>query len=527
VFTQADRISVPEAQSKQGTGDEATKPKLDAVNQSDAGVESPASKKSVTRKIMDALEDYERRGGLALFHTPGKESFAQIRMGEHRETYPVRSKQFRHWLNMATWRIIGTPATRTVLDTVIEFLDSKACINGPKIPVYTRIAAVNGKIYIDLGTPEWNAVEVTSEGWEIVRTPPVQFRRHQNMAPLPIPKKGGDIAKLRPFINLSHDRDWYLLIAFIIAAFRGRGPFVILLLIGPQGAAKTTTARIIKKLIDPAVNADLRSLPKDEKDLGVYAKHSYALAFDNVSRITPWLSDALCRISTGAGQGGRQLYTDDEESILDAVRPICLNGIEEFAERADLLDRAITTELSRIDEKKRKDEETFWQEFEAVWPEVFGGLLGALAEGLKNYPTVKLDKLPRMADFVRWVVACEPRLGWKPGAFMKAYTRNNNEAVASALETDSVAQAVRDFIRVSQEWTGTATELLNLLKANAPDLELPEDAKGLSNRLRRCQPSLWRVGVQVKFKKSGDRRIFIKAKPGKQSETRRNGRCRR
>ena len=63
---------------------------------------------------------------------------------------------------------------------------------------------------------------------------------------------------------------------------------------------------------------------------------------------TPWLSDALCRLATGGGFGTRQLYSDDEESLFEARRPVLLNGIEEVAVRGDLLDRSLIVTLSPI-----------------------------------------------------------------------------------------------------------------------------------------------------------------------------------
>ena len=37
----------------------------------------------------------------------------------------------------------------------------------------------------------------------------------------------------------------------------------------------------------------------------------------------------------------RELYTDQDETILDVQRPVMLNGIEEIVTRNDLLDRSI------------------------------------------------------------------------------------------------------------------------------------------------------------------------------------------
>ena len=49
---------------------------------------------------------------------------------------------------------------------------------------------------------------------------------------------------------------------------------------------------------------------------------SARLAFDNLSSVPHWLSDALCRLATGGSFAVRQLYTDDEEVLFEATRPI-------------------------------------------------------------------------------------------------------------------------------------------------------------------------------------------------------------
>src|SRR5215470_5157569 len=87
--------------------------------------------------------------------------------------------------------------------------------------------------------------------------------------------------------------------------------------------------------------APLRSLSREERELMIAANNGYLLAFDNVSGLPIWLSDALCRLASGGSFAVRQLYTDDEEVLFEAARPILLNGIEEVVSHPDLGDRAI------------------------------------------------------------------------------------------------------------------------------------------------------------------------------------------
>jgi hypothetical protein len=86
-----------------------------------------------------------------------------------------------------------------------------------------------------------------------------------------------------------------------------------------HGTAKSFGTRVLRNLIDPCSTA-LRSQPSDGRDLAIAAKNCWIVALDNVSGISPWLSDALCRLSTGGGFGTRQLYTDSEEGLFNASR---------------------------------------------------------------------------------------------------------------------------------------------------------------------------------------------------------------
>ena len=106
-------------------------------------------------------------------------------------------------------------------------------------------------------------------------------------------------------------------------------------------------------LIDPRADA-LRSEPKSPRNLMIAASTTWLLAFDNLSGVWAWLSDALCRLATGGGFATRALYSDDEESHFSATRPLLLNGIDDVAERPDLLDRADLFACQTISEEDRR-----------------------------------------------------------------------------------------------------------------------------------------------------------------------------
>ena len=59
-------------------------------------------------------------------------------------------------------------------------------------------------------------------------------------------------------------------------------------------------------------------------------------------------------LATGGGFAVRQLYTDQDEVLFEAARPVILNGIEDIVERPDLADRAVFLTLEPIPEERRR-----------------------------------------------------------------------------------------------------------------------------------------------------------------------------
>jgi hypothetical protein len=206
-------------------------------------------------------------------------------------------------------------------------------------------------------------LKVTASGYEIVKNPQVRFIRHRGMLALPTPQQGGNVATLANYLNCDCNSDFALFVAWLLGAFSPTGPYPILILEGPPGSAKTTAAQTGRSLIDPN-EAALRTLPKDEWDLRVYAKNSHVLAFDNLSGLSPGMADALCRMSTGGAFSKRKLYTDHDEVLFQGSRPMILNGIDRLTGRSDLVDRAIVLELPLIDERKRKTERELTADFD-------------------------------------------------------------------------------------------------------------------------------------------------------------------
>ena len=442
----------------------------------------------------------------ALFHTPDGRCFADIEVNSHRETWAVRSNGCRRWLARRYYEETRNTAGAEVFQTALNLAEARAQYDSPEIDVHVRVAEFNGKLYIDLCDVEWQAIEVDASGWRILQRPPVRFRRCPGMAALPMPVAGGAIDALRPFLNVGSDEDFVLVVSWLLMCMRARGPYPVLVLSGEQGSAKSTFSELLRGLVDPNT-APLRALPREERDLYVSASNSHLLAFDNVSDLQPLMSDSLCRLATGGSFAIRQLYTDGDEILFNATRPIILNGIEDVVTRPDLADRALFLKLEPIAEDQRKPDVELREHFRAEQPKILGALLDMLVEGLKRLPEVKLPTLPRMADFAMLATACETK-SWPKGTFWRAYAGNRESAVQDMIDADPTAAIVCSLVAESGEWFGTASDLVGIVKTMSGGSSFgakvwPASPSALSGKLRRVAPFLRKAGIEISFHRQG------------------------
>jgi hypothetical protein len=443
---------------------------------------------------------------VALFHTPDGSGYADLDINGHRETWPIRAKGFRRWLARRFFEETGGAPSSEALQSALNVIEAKAHFDAPERQVHIRVGGLDGRLYLDLGDEAWRAIEIDATGWRIVDNPPVRFRRASGMKAMPIPARGGSIETLRSFLNVQTDADFVLVVAWALACLRNRGPYPVIVLSGEQGSAKSTFSAILRALLDPNT-APLRALPREDRDLFIAASNGHVLAFDNVSGLPAWISDTLCRLATGGGFAVRQLYSDQDEVLFDAARPVILNGIEDIVTRPDLADRAVFLTLEPIPEERRRPEQELWAAFEAERPRLLGVLLDAVAKGLAELPRTKLDKLPRMADFALWATACETAL-WPSGTFWSAYCGNRDEAVDGVIDADPIAATVRALMQARTEWTGTASDLLGALAEMAGERVAksktwPDSPRALAGRLRRAATFLRKVGIDIGFEREG------------------------
>ena len=437
------------------------------------------------------------------FHTADKIPYADIWIEGNRHTYPVRAKAFRLWLSgeylNSTEKGIGSQTLQDTLST----LEAIAIFRGETRQVNLRTAEQQDKIYIDLGTPDWKAIEIDSSGWRLVSDPPVRFWRPESLLPLPYPVEGGSLDELKELLNVDGSA-WILIITFLLFCFCPGKTYPVLVISAHRGSGKTAAAEIIKGLIDPG-KAALIKLQGDTLKLAVTLSRRWLAVYDNVGHISSEQSDDLCRVATNFGYSTRTLHTTDEETTFELTRPQIITAIDALVTRDDLADWVLMVQLPEITEKERLPQAKLNAKVEAAKPRILGALLTALSQILAAIPDTKPDTLPRMADYALFAIASEKALGLKDGDFMKVFNQSRQQSRQVVIESSPVGEAIVRLMEnypIPQSWKGTASQLLKELEKHTDEATyrsryFPKASNLLSRQLKRLTPDLKSVGINL------------------------------
>ena len=431
----------------------------------------------------------------------GYASFEQEHQGRtHKEHWEISSTGFTEWIARLAYTELGKAPSNETLTTVKNALNGEARFDGDERSVFRRVAKDESGYWIDLCNEHWQAVCVTAAGWRVSDTPSVHFVRAKAMQALPNPQQGGNYELLWPLLNIPQE-DHHLLLAWILECYRCDTPYPVLELTGEQGSAKSSTQTVLRSIIDPN-QVMLRGRPKTAEDVYVSAKNNHLLSFENLSNITNDMSDALCTVATGGGTAGRTLYTNDEETILEAHNPVVLNCIVAVVLRQDLLDRAISIDLPTI--AQRRTEEDMREGIEVLLSSVFGGILTLFSQTLERLPTIEIaaEELPRMADFAKLGEAMSSALGYPPRDWLAKYNDHRKNAVRRTIDSSPVAVECLKFVEQGGRHMGTVKDLLEKLDSlRNTSLEhkdyWPRSPRGLADILRRVAPSMRLLGVHL------------------------------
>lgn len=457
--------------------------------------------------LIDIVEDIET------YRTSMDETYVTIQIRENNVN--VKSERFKKWIVSQFYNIESKIPTNDNIAKIILLLESIAMNEVNEVLVERRCATVDNCIYYDLKDDSCNVVKVSRDGWEIIKDPPVIFARTKTMYRQVTPERNGNLDILDKWFRYKDENHLILQKVILVASLIPNIARPIQVLHGEKGSSKTSTMKLVRDIIDPAI-VPVVSIPKTIDDLAVYISKNYVPCFDNIDTISNQVSDLLCIAVTGGGHTKRKLYTDDEEQVMFFQRFIVLNGINVVATRPDLLDRCILLELERIPPNERKEEKVLREEFEKDKPIILGAIFETLSKAMSIYDQVELNNLGRMADFTRWGYAIAEVLGIGGDKFLEAYLNNQNNANIEALESHPVGFAMYKFMEDKTVWSGSPTKLLSELeivagfeKIDTTNSNWAKTPNVLSRRLNEIKSNLLDVGIEFERSKGKNREIKI------------------
>ena len=482
-----------------------------------AGVAINEKNKSKSMKIPGAFYFLDQFGA----------AFIRLERAGHFEIWPVRGREFRRIAITALLDADERPSSEHIRE-LQDISEAKAYSSGKIYPLYVRCAkGEDGAFYIDLCDDDWRVARITSQGWEIIKEPPILFRRYSHMKSLEVlPGKDSDWKEYIDSLNLSDDNDKIILTGYVGTALVPGIPHPIPIPTGPQGSAKSSLCEAVRILVDNSELLTL-SLPRDNGELNQQLSHHYMPIYDNVRELSHGQQDALCRGSTGEGISKRELYSDDGDVVYKYKRAIIINGINCPGQNPDYLDRSILLHLERIPKTKRKRKEVVEKEQLKRAPKVRGYLFDTLVKALQLLPEVPDTNLPRMADFAYYGEAFCRAAGHGQGKFLEVYNTNIGQQHEEAISGSLVGSVVQLFANDKKDWTGSPTEFYQELgkfaetnKINTHDRAWPKNANVLSRKLNILRTTLLELGIDVQITKSGTRNVrIIASSPSNASNT--------
>lgn len=446
-----------------------------------------------------------------LFMGTDDEAYVRFQREKHFEVWALESKGFREWIAHTYYTEAGrVPRSAQLADAMVT-LSGKARHEGDTHQVHLRAAVdPSGGYLIDIGDDAWRVIRLTESGWQILNDSPVRFRRTRGTQSLPLPDapcsdasdgsdaNSGSIDNFLKLINVRKS-DELLILASALECWRPDTAYPVIEWCGEEGSAKSTSAANLRRLIDPR-DVLLRANPKTIEDIFIAARQNYVVNYNNLSRLSGEMQDAFCTLSTGGGYASRRLYTNDEESVYDAKRPVFMNGISTLATQSDLLSRVVRIDCPTLNDSSRVSDGDMEARFDENAPKAMRFLLDTFCKALKRLPEIKLDKAPRLMDFTKLGEAVAMTLGHEAGTFSSTYTSALNAAAIQSIENTPVIEVLVNYIQRFTPFDGTVGELLTRLENHSNirrDSAWPKSANGLTTAMKRAAPALRALRISV------------------------------
>lgn len=395
-----------------------------------------------------------------------------------------------------------------------EFIATKCdellCQRKNIVTICRRLSgSLQDRIIYNLADKEGQVVVVDEEGCSICLCDQLTDCKFEIMAtdkPQVEPVGDGDLLTLlRPFVNMGKD-SFILFVVCLIQYFSRNSAHFAIVISSAKGTGKTLLTKLIRSLVDPRT-VQMNLTPKSEDDLKVQLNASYMVCFDNTAPLKESYSNILCSAITGSQDTKRRLYSDTAEVVLDLHNAVVLNGIDIVPYKSDLAERCLLFELDKISETKRKPESEFWSEFHKVKSQILGAIFEALDKARNEIlPTLKVNKLHRMADAHKEMIAIAMSLGVSQEEFQRIFDDNLQKLQDAYIQSNPFVEAVLDYMRsISKNVDEPAKKLFEKMKESVGNNGFfPKSPSALSRKLKENEDALRAAGYEFSTHKEAD-----------------------
>ena len=218
----------------------------------------------------------------------------------------------------------------------------------------------------------------------------------------------------------------------------------------------------------------------------IATNHGHLLAFDTLSGLPAWLSDALCAVPQ------KRCCLKRRATLLSGIEHLLVGRIWPTAHFAKLgpigeEQRRSATDLAGIRARSG------WQSLASTLTRGHGlrTVVSFTLLGCRGRPISRFG-----------LRLCETRL-WPAGTFTRAYAGSRKAAIEGVIEADPVASWVREIMSERSSWTGSAADLLRVslerTSQTSDSAGQPKTPRALAGHLRWAQTFLRALGIDIAF----------------------------
>ncbi|MFK4896685.1 hypothetical protein ACI1TH_07155 [Lactococcus petauri] len=433
----------------------------------DGVVDEPPTNSSFATKVRNFIEKQD----IEFAVDKAKKPFARVKINEHFEIFSVESQPFKDYLLEILENNFKTVIPVTTLDTALSSISSKARRSNTTKVVAVRVYFDTGvnKIYLDLCNNNWETIEIDSSGWRVCNDCPIWFQRFDDMDKIPKPCTVSNtvesLHKLKKFINYTTEDNFDLIVCWLLSNLLSDIGTPLLVLQGSQGVGKSLSSEFLRSIFDPAKQLKSTALAKKSADIIIQVSQSRVTVYDNLSSkaLTPEISDLLCCIATNSASARRSLYTNSDLTIFKLGASLILNGIDELATRADLLDRSIIINLEPVSNRER--ETVLRTNFEQERAEITGALLNIISYSLAHIEDSNFkSNLFRFTDLGTIMDAASPALDWNPNHFKNIVEQNMKASNKSLAQSSYLVMGIVGILEEQSTLDGKPSHVLAKIK---------------------------------------------------------------